>query len=109
MAETQSIPTYELNDASTLPAIGFGTYPLRGEDGVRSIVSALEVGYRLLDTAVNYENEAEVGEAIRRSGVPREELVGGRRHIFEAEMKERERTHGHTRHTARPADDAGPQ
>ena len=39
----------------------------------------------------------------------REELVGGRRHIFEAEMKERERTHGHPRHTARPADDAGPQ
>ena len=39
----------------------------------------------------------------------REQLVGGRRHIFEAEMKERERTRGHARHTARPEDDAGPQ
>lgn len=39
----------------------------------------------------------------------REQLVGGRRHIFEAEMKERERTSGHPRHTARPEDDAGPQ
>ncbi|MGZ5404458.1 MAG: aldo/keto reductase, partial [Nocardioides sp.] len=52
-----------------------GTYPLTGEEGIEAVASAIEVGYRLLDTAVNYENEREVGEAIRRSGVPREELV----------------------------------
>ncbi|WP_426243872.1 aldo/keto reductase [Nocardioides sp. LHG3406-4] len=69
------IPTHELNDGQSLPAIGFGTYPLRGDDGIAAIVSALEVGYRLIDTAVNYENEREVGEAIRRAGVPRDELV----------------------------------
>ena len=53
------IPQHTLNDGTTLPAIGFGTYPLtrRGRRSPRSPV-ALEVGYRLLDTAVNYENEA---------------------------------------------------
>jgi 2,5-diketo-D-gluconate reductase A len=69
------IPTHELNDGQALPAIGFGTYPLRGDDGTAAITSAIEAGYRLLDTAVNYDNEREVGEAIRRSGVPRDELV----------------------------------
>ena len=48
--------TYTLNDGNTLPAIGFGTYPLSGEDGIVAVTSALEVGYRLLDTAVNYGN-----------------------------------------------------
>jgi 2,5-diketo-D-gluconate reductase A len=67
--------THTLHDGQPLPAIGFGTYPLTGEDGIEAITSAIEVGYRLLDTAVNYENEREVGEAIRRSGVPREELL----------------------------------
>ncbi len=67
-----TIPTYELSDGTSLPAIGFGTYPLKGAEGIEAITSALHVGYRLLDTAVNYENEAEVGEAIRRSGIPRD-------------------------------------
>jgi diketogulonate reductase-like aldo/keto reductase len=65
---------YRLNDGSSVPAVGFGTYPLRGEDGIAAMVSALENGYRYLDTAVNYENETEVGEAVRRSGVPREQV-----------------------------------
>lgn len=69
------IPSYTLNDGSTFPAIGFGTYPLKGREAVTAIVSAIEVGYRLLDTAVNYRNEAEVGEAVRASGLPREELL----------------------------------
>jgi 2,5-diketo-D-gluconate reductase A len=64
-----------LNDGTTLPCTGFGTYPLRGEDGIEAMVSALRLGYRHLDSAVNYENEAEVGEALRRSGVPRGEVV----------------------------------
>jgi 2,5-diketo-D-gluconate reductase A len=82
------IPTYDLNDGTTLPAIGFGTYPLRGEAGTSAIVSALEAGYRLIDTAVNYQNEFEVGEAIRRSALPREEVlvaskIPGRHHAYD--------------------------
>ncbi len=75
MTSPQDLPTYELNDGTTIPAIGFGTYPLSDDEGVTAVQSALEVGYRLLDTAVNYGNETEVGEAIRRSGVPREDVV----------------------------------
>ena len=85
MAQT---PTYVLNDGTSLPAIGFGTYPLRGEDGTAAMVTALEAGYRMLDTAVNYENESEVGEALRRSGLPRDEVVvaskiPGRHHAYD--------------------------
>ncbi len=81
-------PTYELNDGRTIPAIGFGTYPLDGADAVGAVVSAVEVGYRLIDTAVNYENEASVGEALRRCGVAREELfvtskLPGRHHAYD--------------------------
>ena len=80
--------TYTLNDGAVLPAVGFGTYPLRGQDGIDAIVSALRVGYRLLDTAVNYGNEEEVGEAVRRSGVPRDEVlvtskIPGRHHGYD--------------------------
>ena len=69
------LTTHTLNDGTSLPAVGFGTHPLAGEEGIAAMVSALENGYRLLDTAVNYENEAEVGEALRRSGLPRDEVV----------------------------------
>lgn len=64
-----------LNDGQVIPSIGFGTYPLTGAEGVEAIASAIRVGYRLIDTAVNYENETTVGEAIRAAGVPRDELV----------------------------------
>ena len=64
-----------LNDGLTLPVIGFGTYPLKGNDGVKAIVSAIDNGYRLIDSAYNYENEGTVGEAVRRSSVPRHELL----------------------------------
>jgi 2,5-diketo-D-gluconate reductase A len=78
-------PRYQLNDGSSLPAIGFGTYTLTGADGVAAMTSALEAGYRLLDTAVNYGNEEEVGEAVRDAGVPREDVqvttkIPGRHH-----------------------------
>lgn len=66
-----ALSTYTLNDGTTLPQVGFGTHPLKGDDGIAAIVSALENGYRLLDSAVNYENEEETGEALRRSGLPR--------------------------------------
>lgn len=78
---------HTLNDGHTLPAIGFGTYPLSGPTGVDAMVGALHQGYRLIDSAVNYENEGAVGEAIRRSGVPRGEIVvtsklPGRHHAY---------------------------
>ena len=86
--DNADIPTYTLNDGTTLPALGFGTYPLSGEDGIAAIVTALEAGYRLLDTAVNYGNEEEVGEALRRSGLPRDEVqvaskIPGRHHGYD--------------------------
>ena len=69
------IPTVTLNDGSPFPQLGLGTYNLRGDDGIAAIIAAIESGYRLLDTAVNYENEREVGEAMRRSGLDRDELI----------------------------------
>jgi diketogulonate reductase-like aldo/keto reductase len=71
-----------------IPAVGLGTYGLRGEEGIESLLAGIGAGYRLLDTAMNYGNEREVGEAVRRSGVPREEFVitsklPGRHHGYE--------------------------
>lgn len=63
-----------LNDGTTLPALGLGTYGLRGDDGTAAVASALHSGYRLLDTALNYENEREVGDGIRASGIDRGEI-----------------------------------
>jgi len=86
-----TIPTVTLNDGTSFPELGLGTYNLRGADGVDAIVAAVESGYRLLDSAVNYENEAEVGEAARRSGI-RDELivttkVPGRDHGFDETVR----------------------
>lgn len=66
---------YELNDGSKLPAIGLGTVNIQGAKGVNSVLTAIDAGYRLIDTSTNYMNEGMVGEAIRRSTVPREELI----------------------------------
>lgn len=58
---------YKLNDGQEIPDFGFGTYKLNGRKGVQSIVSAINNGYRMLDTAYNYENEGTVGRAIAES------------------------------------------
>ncbi|MDR6866606.1 diketogulonate reductase-like aldo/keto reductase [Microbacterium resistens] len=63
-----------LNNGVVMPALGFGVYQAAPEETVAAVTSALETGYRLIDTAAAYGNEREVGEAIRRSGVPREEV-----------------------------------
>lgn len=65
----------KLNDGNLLPAIGFGTYTLKGAAGVNAITNALENGNRLIDTAVNYENEGAVGAAIRRANISRVNLT----------------------------------
>lgn len=70
-----TIPSVTLNDGTWFPELGLGTYDLRGEEGIEAIVAAIVSGYRLLDTAVNYENEREVGEAVRRSGADRDTLL----------------------------------
>jgi diketogulonate reductase-like aldo/keto reductase len=84
-----------LNDGHSLPEIGFGTYPLRGDDGYRAVRTALDAGYRLIDSAVNYGNEEEVGRAIRDwlkdTGTDRDEIVvqtkiPGRHHDFDAAL-----------------------
>ena len=68
------IPEITLNDGVTLPVIGLGTYTLKGNEGANAIQSAIDLGYRLIDSAYNYENEGTVGEAVRRSSVSREQL-----------------------------------
>lgn len=57
-----------------IPAMGFGTYGRTGEAGLEAMLVALETGYRHLDTAQDYGTEAQVGEAVRRSGLPRSEV-----------------------------------
>lgn len=66
--------TVMLNSGYEMPIVGLGTYSLLEEECVTSILSALENGYRLIDTAYMYHNETEVGEAIRKSGISREEI-----------------------------------
>lgn len=60
--------------STDIPPLGFGTYGRRDEEGIAAILAAIETGYRHIDTAQDYDTEKEVGEAIRRSGIPREEF-----------------------------------
>jgi diketogulonate reductase-like aldo/keto reductase len=88
MTLNNALPLIPLNDGTQLPAQGFGTYKLNGSKGVTSLKRALATGYSLLDSAVNYENEGAVGEAVRRSQTPREAVqvtskLPGRHHRFE--------------------------
>ena len=68
-------PIRKASDGLELPATGFGTYKVNGLAGVDAIKSAIHQGYRLIDSAFNYENEGVVGRAIRESGVPREDII----------------------------------
>ncbi len=67
-------PTVRLSSGYDMPIIGLGTYSLHGSTCVNSVKSALAAGFRKIDTAHAYENEEEVGQAVRESGVPREEI-----------------------------------
>ena len=69
-----SSPTITLNDAVQIPQLGFGTWQVPAADAERVVGQAIELGYRHLDTAQMYRNEAGVGAAVRASGLPREEL-----------------------------------
>ena len=61
-------------NGAEIPAIGLGTWQLRGEEGAAAVKSALEAGYRHIDTAAMYGNEEAVGEGLRASGVARDEV-----------------------------------
>lgn len=83
-----SSTTHLLRDGTTLPLVGFGTYMLNGSRGEAVVKSAVAQGYRLLDSAFNYENEGAVGEAVRTCGVPRDQLcfvskLPGRHHAYD--------------------------
>src|SRR4051794_14081480 len=69
-----TIPTVALTGGGTMPLLGFGTWQIRGAAAYEAVREALEAGYRHLDTATMYGNEAEVGRALRDSGVPRDEV-----------------------------------
>jgi diketogulonate reductase-like aldo/keto reductase len=68
------VPSIALNDENTMPALGLGVAELSDAETERAVSAALEMGYRLIDTAAVYGNEAAVGRAIAASGIPRAEL-----------------------------------
>ena len=69
-----TVPTIRLNDGHDIPQLGFGVFRVDPEETERIVSDALEVGYRHIDTAAVYGNEAGVGRAIAKSGIPRDEL-----------------------------------
>ena len=82
---------FELNDNYRIPPIGLGTSGMHGAQAVNALLSAIENGYRYFDTAFDYDNEGAVGEAIRRSSLPREELfivskLPGKAHDFDKSL-----------------------
>lgn len=86
------IPEITLNDGYKMAEIQFGTFQIRGGQGLQQTMAAITDGYRNLDTATNYDNEGMVGEAIRRSGIPRSEFfvtskLPGKYHQYEEATK----------------------
>ncbi len=69
-----TVPKIELINGTSIPQLGFGVYQVPPEDTADTVRQALEVGYRHIDTAQMYQNEAGVGAAIRDAGIPRDEL-----------------------------------
>jgi 2,5-diketo-D-gluconate reductase A len=69
-----TVPSIPLNNGTSIPQIGLGTSPLTDDEVERAIGSALEIGYRHIDTAAKYGNEVGVGRGVRGSGIPRDEL-----------------------------------
>ncbi|MGO3792499.1 MAG: aldo/keto reductase [Enterococcus gilvus] len=81
-------PLITMNDGHQIPAVGLGTFQIRGGVGVDQVLTAIQDGYRLLDTSTNYDSEGVVGEAIRCSGLPRSEFfvttkLPGKYHAYE--------------------------
>ena len=67
--------TLTLNNGIAMPVVGYGVFQIQdSQECTRCVIDAIQVGYRLIDTAASYMNEAAVGEGIKRSGIPREQL-----------------------------------
>src|SRR3954469_15546009 len=69
-----AVPLLKLNNDASIPALGLGVFLRAPEETASAVVTALRDGYRLIDTGAAYDNEREVGEGIRRSGIPRGEV-----------------------------------
>ena len=69
-----NVPDITLNDGNTIPQLGFGVFQIDPGETAETVARAFEVGYRHIDTAEGYRNEAGVGEAVRASGLPRDEV-----------------------------------
>ncbi|MEC3998289.1 aldo/keto reductase [Actinacidiphila sp. DG2A-62] len=85
-------PLHTLDDGTALPALGLGTYPMDDAEAERAVAQAVAHGYRLVDSAANYRNEAGVGRGVLAAGVPREEIVvttklPGRDHGYEQTLR----------------------
>jgi 2,5-diketo-D-gluconate reductase A len=74
MTTTSTIPTLTLNDGNEIPQLGFGVFQIPPAETAEAVRTALDVGYRHIDTAEMYRNEAGVGEAIRAAGLSRDEV-----------------------------------
>ena len=68
------VPSVTLNNGVEMPILGFGVFQIPPEETEQAVATALELGYRLIDTAASYGNEEAVGRALRSSGIPRDEL-----------------------------------
>lgn len=69
-----TVPLIQLNDGNSIPQLGFGVWQISDDEAVAAVGSALEIGYRHIDTAAIYKNERGVGQAIRDSGIPRKDI-----------------------------------
>src|SRR4051812_18472741 len=74
MSKSNHVPSITLNSGVELPALGLGVYQSSPAETTGAVEAAIKTGYRLIDTAAAYGNEREVGERIRRSGIPRSEI-----------------------------------
>lgn len=87
-----TIPEIALNDGLKIPSIGFGTYTLKGQRGIEVIKDAVKTGYRLLDSAFNYENEGTLGRAVKECSIARSQLficskLPGRHHAYKEALE----------------------
>ncbi|TFZ14985.1 aldo/keto reductase [Limosilactobacillus fermentum] len=87
MAEIHQVPNIVFNDGHLIPSIGLGTFQIRGNQGVGQILSALQAGYRLIDTSTNYDSEGAVGEAIPRSEIFVTSKLPGKYHHYADALK----------------------
>src|SRR3954467_12922454 len=69
-----AVPTLKMNDGNQIPQLGFGVFQIDPDETTEPVGLALDVGYRLIDTAQGYRNEEAVGEALQNSEIPRDDV-----------------------------------